>query len=128
MTRSASGHMTNSVLLVFAVVIFGCTCACVSDEANRFYGDEHYPAKSPEQVEVLERNPKRAFKVIADFQARGDSFESLRKKAAAIGADAVIVRDLGGLYDTRDVWAGQDREKGVTASRVVGTAIRYTKE
>ena len=62
--------------------------------------------------------------VIADFQARGADDDYMRKKAAAIGADAVIVSYLGGYRDRGDEWAGQDSQSQ-SYSRVTGTAIKY---
>lgn len=98
---------------------------CAVDVANRYYAAEHYPAKAPSQVELLFRAPSRKFETIADFQSRGDSPESMRKRASKIGADAVIVTPLGGLYAPSEQWAGNDRMSR-TYSRIVGTAIKYT--
>ena len=39
--------------------------------------------------------------VIADFQSRGENAKAMQKKAAKIGADAVIVVYLGGYYNLR---------------------------
>ena len=44
--------------------------------------------------------------MIADFQSRGESPEAVRKKAADIGADAVIISILGGYYSRSEEWAG----------------------
>ena len=98
--------------------------SCVSDVANRYYGTEQYAAKDPKEVEILWQCPKREFIVIADFQSRGESPEDMRKRAAKIGADAVIVAILGGLYDRNEEWAGIDRQSG-TYTRITGTAIKY---
>jgi hypothetical protein len=100
---------------------------CVNDVANRYYLSEKYPPKNEEQVEVLASNPTRPYVVMADFQSRGDSVDSIRRKAAKIGADAVIVSKLGGSYDMREQWAGEDRFLG-RGSRIVGTAVRYTSK
>jgi hypothetical protein len=96
--------------------------ACASDVANRYYGTVRYPPKRPAEVELLRRAPTRDYVVIADFQSRGESPEDLRKKAAEIGADAVIVSILGGYYSVNEEWAGSE---GNTYSRITGTAIRY---
>jgi hypothetical protein len=106
---------------LFAVLLSGCA----TDVANRYYGSQHYPPKDPKQVELLYAAPNRKFTPIADFQSRGESPESLRKRAAKLGADAVIVTRLGGLYQTSEQWAGSDSMLG-TYSRIVGTAIKYT--
>ena len=94
------------------------------DVANRYYALERFPAKKPKEVELLWERPPREFIVIADFQSRGESPEAVRKKAAKIGADAVIVSILGGWYDTTGQWAGIDKQAR-TYTRITGTAIRY---
>tara|TARA_R110002094_G_scaffold200476_1_gene172157 strand:+ start:472 stop:747 length:276 start_codon:yes stop_codon:yes gene_type:complete len=85
---------------------------------------EQFPAKAVGEVEILYRRPTRGFVVMADFQSRGESAEDMRTKAAAIGADAVIVAHLGGIYDTGSQWAGKDSQAN-TYSRITGTAIMY---
>lgn len=98
---------------------------CAVDVANRYYAAERFSPKEPTQVELLFRAPSRKFTAIADFQSRGESPESMRKRAAKIGADAVIVTQLGGLYSSAEQWAGDDRMSRIY-SRIVGTAIKYT--
>lgn len=98
--------------------------ACATDVANRYYGTVRYEPKDPKEVEILWKKPNRDFVVIADFQSRGESPEAIRKKAAQIGADAVIVSILGGYYSYGEEWAGNDRYKA-TYSRIIGTAIKY---
>ncbi len=100
------------------------TSACMSDEANRYYGQITYPPKSVEEVEVLQHEPSRPFVVIADFQARNATVKHMRKRAAEIGADAVIVVPVGGRYSEAEVWADTDRY-ATTYTRLLGTAIRY---
>ena len=107
-------------LLVLASLLVGCA----TDVANRYYATEKYPAKDQKEVDLLWRRPSREFTVIADFQSRGESPEAVRKKAAKIGADAVIISILGGLYDTKEEWAGEDSQSS-TYSRITGTAIKY---
>ena len=109
-----------------------CLCACLilsgcaSDVANRYYSAEKFPPRPVSEVELLSSRPSKEFVVIADFQSRGESPESVRKKAAEIGADAVIVSTMGGVYSTSEQWAGEDRNKN-TYTRITGTAIRYKK-
>ena len=97
---------------------------CATDVANRYYASEKYPPNDPKKVELLWHNPQRQYVVIADFQARGESPEGMRKWAANIGADAVIVSILGGYYDRSTEWAGQDNQAN-SYSRITGTAIKY---
>ena len=105
----------------FALV--GCT-SCASDVANRYYVAEKYPPKPVDQVQLLDHQPDRPYDVIADFQSRGESPQDMRQRAAAIGADAVIVSTLGGYYGEQEEWAKQ-KDFNTIHTRIVGTAIRY---
>lgn len=111
----------NNFLLGVTLVFL---CSCASDVANRYYGSQRYPAKPFREVEVLSENPNRPFELIADFQARGASPKNMRKRAAKIGADAVIIQTLGGRYDLGDQWAGEDSQSK-SYSRITATAIKY---
>lgn len=99
--------------------------SCATDVANRYYASKQYSPKEAEAVQLLYQKPTRKFEVIADFQSRGEPAESLRKKAAKIGADAVIVTTVGGVYALNEEWAGKDRMSH-TYSRILGSAIVYT--
>ena len=77
------------------------------------------------EVEVLFKNPALPYEVIADLQARNAGAASMRRQAAKIGADAVIVSFLGGYYSTHTEWADEKRMMNDTYSRVTGTAIKY---
>ena len=115
-----SCSLTKSAAITVSVVLSGC----VSDQAARYYATERYPAKQEAEVELLWDAPTKAYTVIADFQARSASPEYMRREAAKIGADAVIVGTFGGYRSKRDQWAGQDRQAD-SYSRIVGTAIKY---
>lgn len=99
-------------------------CTTTSDQAYRYYGAERYNEVPVDRVEVLSDEPTRRYTVIADFQSRGESVESMRKNAAAIGAHAIIVTKLGGYRSNNDSWAGEDTH-GTTFSRITATVIRY---
>lgn len=114
--RALSVNVALLVLVLFS--------GCATDVANRYYGAQRYPPKDPKEVELLWQRPTRQFIVIADFQSRGEKPETMRKRAAKIGADAVIVVTLGGLYDWGEEWADSDKQAG-TYTRITGTAIRY---
>ena len=98
---------------------------CASDVANQYYASVHYPPKATKEVEVLFKNPARPYEVIADLQARNAGAASMRRQAAKIGADAVIVSFLGGYYSTHSEWADEKNMTNDTYSRVTGTAIKY---
>jgi hypothetical protein len=97
---------------------------CASDVANRYYAKEKFPPRDPSTVSILTDKPAREFIVIADFQSRGESPADLQKKAASVGADAVIVSLLGGYYSLNEEWAGGD-SYSKTYSRISGTAIKF---
>jgi hypothetical protein len=118
MRCSTESQITGiSIMLLFAV-------SCTIDEANRYYLNERLPRKNVNDVEVLREAPERPYIVLADLQAEYASIRHMRKRAAAIGADAVIIVLVGGLYSEGEVWAGEDRHSG-TYSRIIGTAIKY---
>ncbi len=106
-------------------MILSFICSCTRDVANRYYLENTLPPKNLEDVELLFVKPDRNYTVIADFQSRGESPKALRKKAAKIGADAVIVTKLGGYYDTGEEWAGKDTYSDTSYNRITGTAILY---
>jgi hypothetical protein len=117
--------LISSFLILFST-------ACATDVANRYYGSKRYIEKNPEEVHILNKAPEEPYTVIADFQMRGETAKGMQKRAAKIGADAVIVTFLGGFYSESEQWAGEDKNKVTenqsgTASRVVGTAIKYNK-
>ena len=112
-----------------ALILFICLflTGCVAGEANRYYLKEKLPAKDIKEVEVLREAPSQPYIVIADLQASQVSFKYLQKRAAEIGADAVIVTPTGGWYSQGEVWAGNDQYSN-SYTGLVGTAIKYKKE
>jgi hypothetical protein len=108
--------------LVAGAVLLVILAGCATDVANRYYGTVKYPPRDPAEVQLLRQAPTRDYVVIADFQSRGESPEAIRKKAADIGADAVIIAILGGFYSRDAEWAGSE---ATTYSRITGTAIKY---
>lgn len=107
-----------------AFIATAILAGCASDVANRYYGSAKYQPKLVSEVELLWKKPTRQFTVIADFQSRGETPDDMRKKAASIGADAVIVSILGGHYSKDEQWAGEDRHNN-TYTRITGTAIKF---
>jgi hypothetical protein len=110
--------------LAVPLLLLVAGASCSTDVANRYYGSAHYPRKAVDDVALLSAAPPRPYEVIADFQSRNESPESVRRKAAEIGADAVIVTTLGGRYDKSEEWAAQNNNRDVY-TRIVGTAIKY---
>lgn len=100
---------------------------CATGEANRYYLKEKFPAKNIKEVEVLKEAPSRPYIVIADFQVSNTTVKYIQKRAAEIGADAVIVTLTGGRYSEDEIWAGNDRYSN-TYTGLIGTAIKYKTE
>ena len=98
--------------------------SCASDEAARYYGEVRYPPRSADEVDILYQAPTRAYTVLADIQARNVSPSHMQRRAAEIGADAVIIVRSGGSYSQSEVWADKDRYQR-TYSRLLATAIKY---
>jgi len=119
-------HLKKMKVIASLFLLF-CTFGCMSDEANRFYLKERLPAKNVEDVEVLWEAPQRPYTVIADFQANKATVKHMRKRAAEVGADAVIVVPAGGWYSRKEVWADEDRHSN-SFRRLIATAIKYKTE
>ena len=117
-------YIVHTLAIVTAALIL---TGCAMDVANRYYAPGKYPAKYPEQVEILKQNPTRPFEIIAVFQSQYEGIESvraIRAKAAQIGADAVIISTFGGRYLKSDSWASSDTLAS-SGNRVSSTAIVY---
>lgn len=119
-------HDDHTVIHRFLLAVTVCllSVGCATDVANRYYASTNYPPKNPKDVQILRVAPSRPYEVLADFQSRGESPASVAKKAAKIGADAVIIATLGGYYELSTEWASQDNQAH-TYTRITGTAIRY---
>ena|SRR5450759_363456 len=114
---------TIASLAVLTLMLYFLS-SCASDVASRYYGKRTYPPRQLNEVQLLRESPDRPHDVIADFQSRGETPEDMRRKAAQIGADAVIVSTLGGYRAKGEEWAGSD-SYGHTYNRITGTAIKY---
>ena len=114
----------KKILLFFMVCLL---MSCATDKAFRYYLTDRYPPKQFEEVQVLYQKPDRDFLVMADLQARGVSVKTLRKEAAKIGADAIIVAVVGEFYSRTEEWAELNKYKDVRgpSSRITVTAIKY---
>ncbi|EED36092.1 hypothetical protein NOR51B_2040 [Luminiphilus syltensis NOR5-1B] len=83
---------------------------------------------SPEQVQVLTENPDIPYEVIAEFQSRREQPADVQRKAAEIGADAVIITLFGGNHSLTAEWTQDGRDMDKTFSRIVGVAIKFYEE
>jgi hypothetical protein len=114
----------KKIQIISIFVFLLCEIGCVSDEANRYYLKEKLPAKKINDVEVLYKEPQQPYIIVADFQACNASVKHMRKRAAEVGADAVIVVPAGGWYSRDEIWADKDKQSN-SYSRLIGTAIQY---
>ena len=113
--------------MIVIIVFLLCGIGCISDEAGRYYLKDKLPPKKTSEVEVLREAPLKPYTIIADFQAVNVSIKHMRKRAAQLGADAVIVVPVGGFYSRDEIWVGEDRYSS-TYSRLISTAIKYSQE
>jgi len=107
----------RAVLLLATLILSGCTfTSAVMLESGITYP----PTKD---VQILTQNPSRPFKQIALLEAQGPAhtpipqlLESMKRKAAAIGADAVVPMQQppGPMYNP------------YTETVIRGVAIKYT--
>ena len=117
--------MHSRAINLVGLLLASLSASCASDVANRYYGSVKYPPKPVDQVLLLDHAPDRPYTVIADLQSRGESPEDMRRKAAKLGADAVIVTTLGDYaYSQSEEWA-QNKNANVAYTRIVGTAVRF---
>ena len=129
--KSKTIQMTYTPKFILKILIIAPLCLCFSnackmpvyDEGNRYYLKEKLPPKTVGQVEVFHNEePKRKYTIIADLQGKRHTVDSLRERAAEIGADAVIITKTGGYIGSGDTkWAGKDTGK----TNFSGTAIIY---
>ena len=119
--------MSKIKLFLSFFVLFIFIAACTYDKAYRYYLTERFAPKDPSEVAVLYEKPDREFIIMADLQARGVSVDFMRREAAKLGADAVIVVILGGYYAHSEEWADGDKDEKTKNSytRIVATVIKY---
>lgn len=122
----------RSAFLLAALVLSGCaTTSAVMLESSVQY----LPTQN---VQILTEAPTRPFKQIAMLEARGPVntpitylLESMKQKAAAIGADAVIPTQDASTHQQQGLiynpWlGGYQTIGGGTLPVIRGVAIKYT--
>jgi hypothetical protein len=81
--------MRRTPIVLCVVLAVSFLCGCVAPSYSRVY--ETYPPTSPSAIEILRSKPAHDFVLIADTQMHGPSENQVRKWAAGVGADAVII-------------------------------------
>jgi hypothetical protein len=123
---------TRAVLFLAVLVLTGCaTTSAVMLESGVTY-------PPTQNVQILTQVPTRPYKQIAVLESRGpvdtpitELLESMRQKAATIGADAVIPTQDASTHQQQGLmynpWlGGYQTIGGGTIPVIRGVAIRYT--
>ncbi len=122
------------VLLCAWLILTGCM---VKVEAKRYPDAGLYAPVAYQSVAILRSPPSRSYEALGEIHLQSNSdlsqktiFKKLKKAAAKIGADAVVlVADpagrTGGSVATLKEWRGD--LKGVDARTIVGVAIWFPR-
>ncbi|HEX5220052.1 MAG TPA: hypothetical protein VFZ59_10840 [Verrucomicrobiae bacterium] len=134
-THARLGRIVRSLSGLFLACLL-VSCATIDSHSTQYVGASHPPPTDPVRVEILRTTPTRSHErigevkldastdpapPIADVEAR------LRKEAAKIGADAVVVVydriQPVGAYVSGSWWG---RSVSTISGRVlIGVAIKY---
>lgn len=123
--------------LALATALLATTgCNTVSVTSNQYLGGQTYPPSNPQTIQILRTEPTRPHVRLGEVQAEPSSDsvsvqkieDALRKSAAKLGADAVVI-----VYDKTQVvgavvngpWWGRT-VSNVTGRVIIGVAIKYT--
>lgn len=122
----------RAVMLLAVFILTGCaTTSAVMLESGVTY-------RPTQHVQILTQTPTRPFKQIALLETRGEVstpitelLESMRKKAASLGADAVIPTQDASKQQQQGImynpWLGGYHTLGGGTLPVIrGVAIKYT--
>jgi len=123
--------------LALAALSFVLTsCSSIDGKTSEYVGVPHYSHTDPGQVAILRSEPTRPhervgemilFPSIAPAPAVHDVEKKLRKEAAKIGADAVIVL-YDGIHPTEAAVSGPYANQSVqtmTGHQLIAVAIKY---
>ena len=125
-----------TILLALVGMFFVTGCKTVSTSTNQYLGGPIYPPSNPANIEILRTQPTRPHVRLGEVQAEPSSDsvgapqieEAIRKAAAKLGADAVVI-----VYDRNQItgafvsgpWWGRSVNT-VTGRVIIGVAIKYT--
>ncbi|HUU04720.1 MAG TPA: hypothetical protein VMZ49_02465 [Patescibacteria group bacterium] len=125
------------LIFVLALVIVSCAPAL---RVHHFAGGPGYPPTAPESVDLLRAEPRRPYVAFAEIiyeppqrVSRREVEWKLRRKGAAIGADALIIETdsvyRDGVYRPNRVRRARSDPRDGTLDRViVAVAIRYRRK
>ncbi len=124
-------NMRSSFIWLWLVLCVMAGCSWVSVDSTPYAGTPGYPPTDPAKVEILRADPARPFyrlgEIHVDFTGNPREpamADKIRKAAARMGADAVILSGDTGL--PRRSWWDQliNPDPDVVIS---GVAIRYAR-
>jgi hypothetical protein len=130
--------MRSLTLMPLAVVLVIAGCAQVTTRSYRFLGAPEPPPTDPSQVEILRRPPLRRFERLGriDAEPQGENVDNekieaaIRKEAAKMGADAVIIGFQGERPTGFSIqgFPGDAEARREMGRVIVGTAIKFGRE
>ena len=128
--------MLKKYTALFVLALLAAACAPAL-RVHYFSGAPGYPPTAPESVDLLRAEPRHPYVAFAEIiydpprhMGRREVEWKLRRKGAAIGADALIIetdsvyRD-GEFHPNRVRRARSNRRDGTIDRVIVAVAIRY---
>lgn len=124
-----------SQLLALLSILLSVGCASMNTWGTRVpMGEKKYPSVPVEHVIILFDPPKKEYEQIGIvsslggvFASDGDMFKKMQKEAAALGADAIIVRSDGGtaVKGGDGITIVQSQKSGWEYPKTHAIAIKY---
>jgi len=126
----------GQVVAGLAVACLLVSCASIDSHSTQYVGAPHPPPADPAWVEILRATPTRPHDRIGEVKVNAstspappvtDVEKRLRKEAAKIGADAVVVVydriQPVGAYVSGSWWGGS--VSPISGRVLIGVAIKY---
>ncbi len=136
-TNPKNGLPKLFVILAFATGMLLLTgCQTVSTSTKQYLGGPIYAPSDPATIQILREQPTRPHVRLGEVQAQPSSDSvgameieaAIRKAAAKLGADAVVIvydrTQITGAYVTGPWWGRSVNT--VTGRVIIGVAIKYT--
>lgn len=140
--RKLMSNLRTLVLKCLGATVFAASLCCltgcktVSTSTTQYLGGPIYAATDPATIQILRTQPTRPHVRLGEVRAEPSSDsvgameieEAIRKAAAKLGADAVVI-----VYDRTQVtgawvsgpWWGRSVNT-ITGRVIIGVAIKYT--
>jgi|SRR6516165_8846319 hypothetical protein len=130
-----SGWRQRLVFTLFMLLVL-TGCNTVSTSTKQYLGGPIYAPSDPATIQILREQPTRPHVRLGEVQAQPSSDSvgameieaAIRKAAAKLGADAVVIvydrTQVTGAYVTGPWWGRSVNT--VTGRVIIGVAIKYT--